>query len=116
MLLRVLLIVVVVGAAYGAVRLRNRWRSSFAGILPKGLTLVEAADCRTCATAKDRLDGIGAVYRTIDVAEAHRYGITTLTVPVAVVGSSDGHTVMVRRGTAVVSDAEALVAAAVVGA
>lgn len=114
MLLRIAIVVVVVCVAFVAIRLWNRRSGSVTGVLPAGLTLVEAPDCRACADAKHRFEALGATYRVVDVAMARTLGISVLTVPVAVVGASDGRSVMIRRGSAVVSDAEALVDAAAV--
>jgi glutaredoxin len=112
MILRLLALAVVLVAAFAAVGAAQRWRLKPAGAVPAGLTLVTAPGCRDCVTARERFDQLGATYRVADISEAAALGVTSFTAPLAVVGSHGGDVLMVRRGSSVVADADAIVAAA----
>jgi glutaredoxin len=76
--------------------------------VPIGLTLVTSSGCTECVRAVDALHRAGATYMTVDARDSAVFGIKTLSVPVAVVGNREGEAVMVRRGTAIASDAHRL--------
>ena len=108
MLVRILVLAGVVLVALAIVTLAARIRPRRSAVVPHGLTLVVAVGCHTCERAKHALDAIGHGYRTIDVAEAAALGVSSYTVPYAVVGDRAGRVTMIRRGHAVVNDASAL--------
>ncbi|MGI9584495.1 MAG: hypothetical protein ACR2N7_02790 [Acidimicrobiia bacterium] len=112
MLLRVLLVVAVIAAGFLVVAVGERWRSRSSSLLPNGLTLISAPDCRECAIAEHQLTEVGAEYTKISRTEAVGLGVDIFTVPTAIVRDEDGNLVMVRRGKSVASDAALLVAAA----
>lgn len=112
MILRLLALAVVLGAAFVTVGTAQRWRLKPGVAIPAGLTLVTAPGCRDCVTARERLDQLGATYQVVDISEATALGVTGFTAPLAVVGSPSGDVLMVRRGSSVVTDADAIVAAA----
>lgn len=108
MLVRLLILAVVVLAAIAVVAVAARVRPRGGAVVPHGLTLVVAAGCHTCERAKHAFDAIGHRYRTVDVAEAAAFGVSSYTVPYAMVGDRSGRVTMVRRGPSVVTDAVAL--------
>lgn len=112
MILRLLALAVVLVAAFGAVGAAQRWKLKPGAVVPAGLTLVTAPGCRDCATARERFDQLGATYQVVDVSEAAALGVTSFTAPLAVVGTSSGDVLIVRRGSSVVTDADAIAAAA----
>ena len=89
----------------GVQRASERIRGHARTLVPPGLTLVVSAGCRECVRARAALDAIDGTYSVMDSADAERYGIQSLTVPYAFVGSATGDLVMVRRGTSVTADA-----------
>ncbi len=105
-LIALVVLVAVVLAGLGVVsRVRLRRPHGVVGTLPPGLTLITSAGCAECVRAATALDGVGATYSVIDASRSAESGIETMSVPVAVVGSSKGEPLLVRRGTAVASDA-----------
>lgn len=108
MLVRILVLAAVVLVAFALVGVAARVRPHRDAIVPHGLTLVVAAGCHTCERAKLVFDAIGHRYNTIDVAEAAAFGVSSYTVPYAMVGDRTGRVTMIRRGPAVVTDAVAL--------
>ena len=108
MLSRIVVLAAVVLVAFAVVAVVARVRPRRDAIVPHGLTLVVAVGCHTCERAKHAFDAIGHRYRTIDVAEAAAFGVSSYTVPYAMVGDRTGRVTMIRRGPAVVTDAAAL--------
>ena len=115
MVIRIVVLVAVILAALAVTALAARVRPRGGAVVPHGLTLVVAAGCHTCESAKHAFDAIGHRYRTIDVAEAAAFGVSSYTVPYAMVGDRTGRVTMVRRGPAVVTDAAALAAVSLSG-
>lgn len=111
MMVRLVIVGIVILAAFGGVTLLSRLRTPASGAIPHGLTLVVAAGCHTCERAKTAFDAVGHRYRTMDIVDASALGVRSYTVPYAVVGDRTGRVAMVRRGPAVVTDARALAAA-----
>jgi len=112
MLARTVVLAAVVLVALAVVAFAARVRPHRDAIVPHGLTLVVAAGCHTCERAKHAFDAIGHRYRTIDVAEAAAFGVSSYTVPYAMVGDRTGRVTMIRRGPGVVTDAVALASVA----
>lgn len=112
MLLRLLLLVALLVLVFAVVNIAERVRGRAQTLVPPGLTLVVGPGCRECIRARSKLDALDAVYSVLDVRDAERYGIASLAVPYAFVGSSAGELLMVRRGTSVASDAADLIAEA----
>jgi glutaredoxin len=105
-LITVLVLVAVVLAGLGVVsRVRLRRPDGALGTLPPGLTLVTSSGCAECVRAAAALDDVGARYAVVDASRSSESGIETMSVPVAVVGSSKGEPLLVRRGTAIAADA-----------
>jgi Glutaredoxin len=114
MVVRMALLLVVLLAAFLAVGIAERWRGRTGSVaVPVGLTLVSSPGCRDCVVAKERFDRLGVPYREVGLDVAASLGLRTFTMPMAIVGSPAGDLVMVRRGSAVAADAEALMAASV---
>lgn len=114
MLVRLVILLVVFAVAFGLVRILATRRGS-ALVVPAGLTLVVGPGCTMCVEARRGLDALGAVYDVVDVEEARAFGVPSLTVPYAIVGSADGDLLMVRRGRLVVTDMARLIEAARTG-
>ena len=108
MLLRLAILVAFLILVFVVVAVAERLRGHAATLVPPGLTLVVSEGCRECARARTALDAEVGSYTVMDAVEAERYGIHSLTVPYAFVGSATGELVMVRRGTSVVADAAGL--------
>ncbi len=115
MLVRLVILLVVFAFAFGIVRFFATRRGR-ALVVPAGLTLVVGPGCTLCGEARRGLDALGAVYGVVDVDEARAFGVPSLTVPYAIVGSADGELLMVRRGRLVVTDMARLVETASVPA
>ena len=110
MLIRLAILLGFLALVFVLVAVAERVRGRAATLVPPGLTLVVAPGCRECVKARSALDALGGSYTVMDPSEADRYGIHSLTVPYAFVGSGTGDLVLVRRGTSVASDAEELMA------
>lgn len=108
MLVRVVLLLVVVAVAFGAVRVLATRRGSALAV-PAGLTLVVGPGCTLCVDARRRLDALDARYDVVDASDASRFGVNSMSLPYAFVGSPDGELLMVRRGRSVVTDVERLI-------
>lgn len=111
MIERILLVVAVLAAAFVVLRYVEGRRGRVRGIVPAGLTVVVSEGCRTCTDAIRALDTLRADYRVVDVAEADGFGVSSHTVPYAVMGRADGTVELVRRGRSVVTDADRLASA-----
>ncbi|MGI9643101.1 MAG: glutaredoxin family protein [Acidimicrobiia bacterium] len=112
MILRFLVLGVVLVVAYGGVSVASRRPGRGTDRVPPGITLIEADGCRQCDVAKRRFGEAGVAVRVLDVQDASTRGMKTLTVPTVFVGTADGHFSLVRRGSAVLSDFDAIVAKA----
>jgi hypothetical protein len=112
MLIRLLIVGLLALALVLAIRYWPRRRGVNGRGVPPGLTLVTSSSCTECVRAADALTNAVATYLAVDGRDSAAIGIKTLTVPVAVVGNSDGDVVMVRRGTAIAADVHRLVEAA----
>lgn len=111
MLVRLLVLAIVLGIGFAVTWLACRRRGSAGVEVPSGLTLVVSQSCHLCTRASAALEATGADFRVVDVVTAGAFGISSLTVPYAVVGRGDGSVAMVRRGRSVISDACHLAAA-----
>ncbi len=105
---RILVLLVLLAGAFLVTRWVSRRRGAVAAGVPSGLTLVVASDCSTCRRAIEALDRARAAYRIVDVGDAAGFGVRSMTVPYAFVGTEDGTVDLVRRGHAVVDDAARL--------
>ena len=111
MLVRFLVLAVIVGAAHLALATAQRHRGiriSPRASVPVGLTLVVAEGCATCGRAIAALDAIGVPYRVVDMHAAGAFDVASFTAPYAFVGRADGSIAIVRRGEAVIRDADRL--------
>lgn len=107
---RLLILGLVMGAAWLAVRLWER-RPTVTGRLAPGLTVVTAAGCALCGPAVEalRATGTAAPIRIVDVAEAGMTGVRS--VPTVVAVRRDGSVALQRSGQSAIRDAVALAAA-----
>lgn len=112
MILRFLVLGVVLLLAYGGVSVASRRPGRGTHRVPPGITLIEADGCRQCDVAKRRFDEAGVAVRVLDAQDASTRGMNTLAVPTVFVGTADGRVSLVRRGSAVLSDLDAIVAEA----
>ena len=112
MILRFTVLGVVLVLAYGGVSVASRRPGRGAHRVPSGITLIEAEGCRQCDIAKCRFDEAGVAVRVLNAQEANTRGMKTLAVPTVFVGTPDGHVSLARRGAAVLSDFDAIVAEA----
>ena len=94
-------------------RLWSRRRGATVSGVPAGLTLVTSSTCTECVRAREALTRAGVEFVVVDAQASAAIGIKTMSVPVAVVGNGEGVVVMVRRGTAIATDAHRLAAATV---
>lgn len=108
MLVRLVILLVVLAVAFGLVRILATRRGS-ALVVPAGLTLVVGPGCTMCVEARRRLDALDARYEVVDASDARRFGVDSMSLPYAFVGSPDGELLMVRRGRSVVTDVERLI-------
>lgn len=111
MIERLVLLALVVAAAWLAVRWWER-RRTVAGSLPPGLTVLTAPGCTLCDPAVEALRRASpeAPIRVVDVAESGVVGITS--VPTVVAVAPDGSVILQRSGQSAIRDAAALAAAA----
>ncbi|MGI9642583.1 MAG: hypothetical protein ACR2N9_07345 [Acidimicrobiia bacterium] len=112
MILRFLVLGVVLVLAYGGVSVASRRPGRGTNRVPPGITLIAAEGCRQCDIAKRRFDEAGVAVRVLDAQDASTRGMKTLAVPTVFVGTADGHVSLVRRGAAVLSDFDTIVAGA----
>jgi hypothetical protein len=112
MILRLVVLVAVVGAAFLLVRWAERRRTA-AGTLAPGLTVVTAEGCTLCDPTVEALRGTGTIadIRVVDVGEAGLAGIKS--VPTVLAVRSTGELAMQRSGRSAITDAAALAAAIV---
>ena len=108
MIVRLLILLVFLALVFIVVEVAERLRGKAKNLIPPGLTLVVSQGCRECVRARAALDSHGADYDVMDAHEAERYGVQSLTVPYAFIGSATGDLVMVRRGASIAHDAHAL--------
>ncbi len=111
MIERTLLVALVVLVAFAAVALWQRRGTTRLLSLPVGLTIVAEDTCRDCDTAKAEFDRLGVSYTAISVADAVAAGLTTRSIPTAVVSGPGGEALLVRRGRSVITDSGAIAAA-----
>lgn len=108
MILRLLIVALVLAAAFGtqwglARRRPSRAFSKAAMGLGPGIWLVTSTTCTLCGPAERSLRGQGLSPRVVDVGEVHEIGIRS--VPTLLVIDEDGVVVSRRSGRAVIDDA-----------
>ena len=102
MIIRLIVLAVVLGAAWLVVAVAERRRGTPNVGIADGLTIVTGEDCRLCPLAVEAAEAAGIAPRVIDVADVPGHGIRSL--PTAFVTDAAG-TVLVRRsGRSVIAD------------
>ena len=102
MITRLIVLVLVLGAAWFAVALAERRRGATSVGIADGLTIVTGEDCHLCPLAVAAAEAAGVTPRVVDVADLPGHGIRSL--PTAFVTDAAG-TVLVRRsGRSVIAD------------
>lgn len=105
MIVRLVVLVLAVGLAFGVVAVVERRRGRTAVALPAGVTLVTGPGCRLCAAAARALTAAdpGLAVRVVDVAELTDGSVRS--VPTVIVADGSGGIVLRRSGRAAISDA-----------
>ncbi|MGI9666799.1 MAG: glutaredoxin domain-containing protein [Acidimicrobiia bacterium] len=112
MLERLIIVALLLAGSFGVVLLWQRRGLSQRLVVPAGLTIVSTETCRDCDSARAAFDRLGISYQTMSVSDAEAVGISTRSVPTAVVGGPSGSALIVRRGRAVITDSDRIAAVA----
>jgi len=107
---RLLVLVLVLAAAYGVVRVGERRRGRGVVKLAPGLVLVTAPGCALCPSALRALQSAGGDPRVIEAADMPPSAGRVTSVPVAMVIGTAGEVLLRRSGRSVITDARELTA------
>lgn len=110
MIWRVVVVVVVVGAARLAVMAWERRRVQSPRRLGTGLTLVTGADCRLCPLAVAAVGDAGIPVSIVDIADTADPGIRSI--PTAIVTDADGRVIARRSGRSAIASMPELISLA----